>query len=401
MHAIDPDGTRDLVKAALEQGSKEVKVVAISCLGADPDDLAFLIEQASAKAQDVRSAAYHALTAVPKPDAVEVLRKAMAGKDYPLVSTAIERSKNPKLVDLLVAEIRAGVDAFLKLKDKKQASAMADRLTDLINSFPAVPHQAAEAPLIELFNRREELARVKGDAYSGSDIVESVIQQMASGSPASKQAIVKAQAEVPAEQLEYVFDAAREVLTPAQLYDTFAPYLTAKVDDKKKGRDPAWARREAIIDAIESHSHYYYWADDDEENPRTKLPEFDPRWLDLAVGTGRLDFVTALARAGHPGAQKFAKAEFDAALKKAKSPMDVRDQLNLLMRLEHPAATEAFFAAMAKRGKKTHFYHYWFTSLVPRLGKESIPRLEELVATFPDSEANYWLDAIQELRMKT
>ena len=42
MHALDPVGTRELVKAALDGGSKEVKVAAISCLGADPEDLNFL-----------------------------------------------------------------------------------------------------------------------------------------------------------------------------------------------------------------------------------------------------------------------------------------------------------------------------------------------------------------------
>ena len=61
MHALDPAGTRELVKQALDDGSKEVKVVAIECLGAEPDDLSYLIEQAAAKAQEVRQAAYRAL----------------------------------------------------------------------------------------------------------------------------------------------------------------------------------------------------------------------------------------------------------------------------------------------------------------------------------------------------
>ncbi len=33
MHQLDPGGTRELVKQALESGSKEVKVAAIECLG--------------------------------------------------------------------------------------------------------------------------------------------------------------------------------------------------------------------------------------------------------------------------------------------------------------------------------------------------------------------------------
>ena len=41
MHDLDPAGTRELVKQALDDGSKEVKVVAIECLGGDPEDLAY------------------------------------------------------------------------------------------------------------------------------------------------------------------------------------------------------------------------------------------------------------------------------------------------------------------------------------------------------------------------
>ena len=61
MHRLDPEGTRETVKQALDEGSKEVKVVAIECLGDTPDDLSFLLEQAKAKAKDVRAAAFKAL----------------------------------------------------------------------------------------------------------------------------------------------------------------------------------------------------------------------------------------------------------------------------------------------------------------------------------------------------
>ena len=45
------------VKKALDEGSKEMKVVAIECLGAEAEDLSFLLEQSKAKAKDVRAAA--------------------------------------------------------------------------------------------------------------------------------------------------------------------------------------------------------------------------------------------------------------------------------------------------------------------------------------------------------
>jgi hypothetical protein len=398
MHAIDPVATRDLVKDALEHGSKEVKVVAISCLGAEAEDLAFLIEQASAKSQDVRSVAYQALASIKEPEAENLLHKALTGKDYGLAAYAIQHGKNPNLVEILIKEITSGVDALAKLKDKKQTGLQIQRLMTLVGAFPQGNYPAADALLLDLFAQREELVKLKGDAASGTDLVESVIQEMATGSDAAKRAIVKIHAEVPTDQLGVVFHAARDILSPTELYSTFAPYLTAKVDEKKKTKDPALARRKAIIHAIESDSHYYFWYyDEDQQKARA---EYDPRWLDLAVDLKRLNMVHALARPNHAGAQTFAQASFDAAIKKAKSPDDVHNELLLMMRLEHPGMVEAFFAAIGKRGKKSYYYHYWFARLIPRLPKDTIPRLEELIATMSDDEAGYWLDAIQEVRTK-
>jgi hypothetical protein len=56
LHRLDPEGSRDLVKQALDEGSKEMKVAAVECLGGHGDDLSYLLEQAKGKAKEVRSA---------------------------------------------------------------------------------------------------------------------------------------------------------------------------------------------------------------------------------------------------------------------------------------------------------------------------------------------------------
>ena len=400
MHALDPAGTRELVKAALDGGSKEVKVAAISCLGADPEDLNFLIEQASAKAQDVRAAAYRALAKVDKPEAVAVLAKALVGKDYGWAANAIEQSKSPKLAELLARDIRAAVEGLPKLKDKKAISASVERILRLIRSFPDGEYASEDALLLDLFARRRELAKVKGDGESGADIGEAVVCSMGRGSKAVQEKLVAARDELDPEELTWAFLAGRSILTPAQLYNTFSPFVTAKVDEKKKAKDPAWAKREALLDTMDDSSQYFSWHDDDDD-PTVPEQPYDPRWLGHALGLGRLSLVHALAPAGHPEAQAFASTAFDAALKKAKSPEDVHEELIGLVKLKHPGAADAFFAALAKRGKKASYYHhYWYTAMVPRLPKEALPRLEEMVAAMPENEANHWLDAIQELRTR-
>ena len=70
-----------------------MKVAAIACLGAAKEDLSYLVEQAAAKAKDVRRAAYHALARIDDPAAVAVLEKAIAGKDLELATSAFEQDQ--------------------------------------------------------------------------------------------------------------------------------------------------------------------------------------------------------------------------------------------------------------------------------------------------------------------
>ncbi|QDU18493.1 HEAT repeat domain-containing protein [Urbifossiella limnaea] len=417
MHQIDAAGARELVKEALDKGSKEVKVAAISCLGAEPEDRDYLIDQAASKTQDVRGAAYQALAKLDHPAAVAVLAKAVQGKDLHLAAHAIVDSKNPKLAAVLAAEIRTSVDAFLKLKDKKKASEAADRITDLLNALPDAKSAELDALLLDLFARRAELAKVKGSTYSGTDVVESVVSQMADGSEAVRRALVAAHAELEPDQLQQAFEAGRPYLTPAELYDSFAPYIAATAGrGKKRGKDPEWERREAVLDAIDSDFYPYQWLnpddDDDDDSeldePERERPEpqpYDPRWLDLAVAAKHTGAIQALARPGHAGALAFAKSEFDAALKKAKHPSDVQNEMTTLLRVAHPDAADAFFAGLARRPKKVHFYQfYWYANMIPRLPLSAVPRLEEALAGFPKDVAEHvgedWQKAIDKLKAK-
>ncbi len=46
MHRLDREGARPYVRRSFDEGSKEVRIAAIGCLGDSPDDLPFLLEQA-------------------------------------------------------------------------------------------------------------------------------------------------------------------------------------------------------------------------------------------------------------------------------------------------------------------------------------------------------------------
>ncbi len=396
MHALDPAGTRDRVTQALDTGSKEVRVAAIECLGGSPEDLSYLVEQVSAKAKEVRAAAYRALAAMGDPAVADVLKAAIAGKDIDLAAAAIARSKNDSLPDLLIAEIRRAWAAFPKLKDKQQVSDAAGRLCSLIAALPGREHPAADELTLDLFARRGELTKAKGENLSGSDVAERVVARMASGPTRLRVTLARAHAELDTGELATAVRGAVWQLPPAEVYDLFSRYVAAKVDEKKKGKDSTWARREAVIGALGGNANAIY----PRLYPGAESPPIDPRWLDLAVRVKHLGLVHAVGRPGNPAAEAFLEAAFDMAFEKAKDPDSVRLVVTVMVRLGHPKATDALIAASEKTVGKAGGHFYWYCQLVPELPKSAIPRLDAVVPKLKDREADHWVAAIQQLRAK-
>lgn len=412
MHALDPDGTKELVKQALDgkETSKEVRIAAIGLLG--PDDLDFLIEQVGAKSAEVRTAAYEALARIDDPRAATALARALAGKDCEAAANAIDHGKVGRHVEVLAAELRAGVDALPNQKDKKAAGQAAYRLVYLVNSLPAGSFPAADAVLLDLFARRAELAKVKGDHHSGADVAETAINAMAAASPAVAKVLADAHAGVEAVNLDDAFRAARRVLTPAEVYDRFSPYLTDPAA-AKKGANPARDKRETIVGEL--NGRYITWFsrtgpdpdDEDDEDrddgPEGKLPPHDPRWLDLAVRLKHLPLVDALYRADrpHPGAQAFAKAAFDEAFAKAKNQDQVQDPLSALVHVGHPEAAACLAASFEKTIGKANASTYWYIYLIPQLPKGAVPVLEAVIPKIKDKrDLDLFTAAVQELKEK-
>jgi hypothetical protein len=240
LHQLDPAGTRELVQQALEAGSKEMKVVAIQCLGADAADLTYLLEQAAAKAQEVRQAAYQALSALEATDALAVLQKAMAGPDLDLAADALRRSTNPRLVQSLIVQTNQELTELTKTKDKKEAGKKIGRVQTLLRCVGGRQDKESEAFLQRVFEQRGDLAKVKGDTISGIDLVSILVRVMEHGTPTLRSLLAETHASLRGEDLDAAFRAARHSWPADRVFQEFAPYLTAKVDHKKKQRDPAW-----------------------------------------------------------------------------------------------------------------------------------------------------------------
>jgi hypothetical protein len=186
------------------------------------------------------------------------------------------------------------------------------------------------------------------------------------------------------------------------VFALFSPYLAAKVDEKKKGRDPAYARREAIVELLlQGRRQWWHFGEFDGEPETAGLAEnLDPKWLDLAVKLGRADLVMALAVPGHKKANEFLAATFKQQLAKSGEDYEMIGTLGTMIRVGHTGATDATIELIKFSAKsKASYSDYWLGRLIPRLPKaEAIAKLEALVPELPEKTSDQLLDHLAALK---
>lgn len=414
MHQLDPEGSREAVKKALEEGSKEVKVAAIECLGDSPEDLSFLLEQAKAKAKDVREAALKALGKSDSGDAIAVLKQALESGDIELAVKPVRQNQSRQLLEFVHEQVRSQLQTLLggKEKDKKAVGKHASRLLSLLECLRGKSDKASDELLVWTFGQRDKLAAIKAEP-GGKDIEQRLVALMAEGPSKAQTALVEAHASLDADELALAFLAAWRCRKPTDVFAMFSPYLTAKLDEKKEKRDPAFAKREAIIEALARRwRHYDPLTNNEDDGLFSKL---DSRWLDLAVSQcrkegaltlarpgqspGHLELVLSLARPGHADVNEVLAKTFDDRFRKSKDLWECGQILETMVRVQHPAATDAMIATIEKHAKGNQGYGlYWIGRLIPQLPKEASAKLETLLPTLPEKVIDQLLDHVTQLK---
>jgi hypothetical protein len=402
MHALDPQGTRELVKQVLDEGSRELRVVAIECLGESDEDLSFLLDQSRAKSKEVRTAALRALTKVDSAAAIEAVQKAAAKDDLDALVDSLRDSSHPVLAKFVLAEADRQLTALLKLKDKKDQTPAVQRLLLWLHCLDGRDDPDVEAFLLSIFGKAAVLADIKSEP-SGSDVNELVAALLAHGSPKCRQALIAAQELLSGPMLSQAFFAARRSLDPAQVFKLFSPCLSAQPEKKSKKNAQAFGRLEAIrhglISATENALYLYRrrfhrWTNA-EESP---LPPLDPRWLDVAVEGGHLDVVLPLARPEHAAANRFLSEQF--ATKNQRYHVQI---LETMVRIQHPEATDAVVQTLTQSAKSTSdaYVAYWIGRLIPDLPPAAAARLEALLPTLPEKTVDRLIGFVLELKQKS
>jgi hypothetical protein len=404
MHRLDPQGSRDVIQQALNDGSKEMRVAAVECLGTNDDDLVYLLEQTRSKAKDVGAAALGALfkAGAKSADVVAALKKAIAGAELQLIVSRVKECSLPEIRDYALEQAEQQLAEVLKLKDKKLQGPAVNRLQQLVSSLDERADPKAEAFLLTCFEQADALATIKSEP-SGADLNELVAHLLSQGTAKMQRRLVTAHKTLAGGMLSPALFAARATMTPAEFYDGFSPLLKGLSEKRTKNNSAEHDRGQALLAALNSNSDvppYFHrpWMDrrtDKQQRRARSLPDLDPRWLDAAVDAGSVALVCSLARPGHSAANRLLSEQ----LARAKNPQEL---LRTMVRIQHPEAIDALIAALNEQAKgKYHYYlGYWFGPMIADLPRSALARIEEILPTLPDKMVDQLMEHVLALKDK-
>lgn len=399
MHRLDPQAAQPCVRRALDEGTQEIRIAAIECLGDSPADLPFLLEQAKAKAAGVRAAALRALGAGNSDNGVQVLCECIDNADLALAVEPIRFSPSPALASFLHEAAEKQFAAILSGKGTSENTLAKnnERMILLLQCLSGREDRNSEPLLIGFFAQAARLVSVKGEP-SGKDVFEHLVAVMAAGSAKLQSVLVDAHATLSPETLGPAFSAACQCRKPAEVFALFSPYLKAKVDEKKKNRDPALAKREQIANLLIQQSGRY-WDFAPRGNSDDRPANLDPRWLDLAVQLERADLVMALAVPDHAKTNKFLCAQFTKQLAGSRAVHDCLQIVGTMVRVGHPDACDSVVEMIKRSAKATSGTLFWLGHLVRWLPKaEAVPKLEALLPMLPEKLVDELLGHLAELK---
>ncbi len=402
LHKLDAEGTRELVRRALDEGSKELRVVAIECLDTTGSDLSYLLEQVKAKAKDVRAAALRALigSAAPATDVMDAVKRAIDGADIELIVEALRTTPNSQLRDYVLAKANNQLAETLAAKDPKVQGPAIARLQHLVLSMRGRTESQVEVFLLRCLGDRASLAKISSSP-SGSDFNELLANVLAQGTANTRTALAASHKSLPVGMLLPAYEAARETMTPSEFYKEFRPVL-AGLAGKRKKKVPEYDRAAALQNVLMSRTYWRFshvWieheADDLANKP--KRPELDPKWLDAALDEEAVELACHLARPGHARLNTFLSEQLaDRKL------MDSEIILEAMVRAWHPGAGDAIIDAIGKLSKSGHhgYVGYWFGRMIPELPKTQLPKFEALLPTLPEKMVDQLIESVFALKNK-
>ncbi len=373
IHSIAPEEARELVMKALEDGSKEVKLAAIECLGNSDEDLNYLLQQARARSKDVRAAALLSLARIKSRDAQTHLAKTLDSKDVGLLVRAAEEVAPQDLIAGAVERARSELATLPGVQDTAQQKAAVERLLSLLHIATARLDTAGEQLLMDMLDHASTWSHINSDPGK-EDLITLGIKRLSAGSQKGAQYLVSQREMISVENWPAVVFAARRGLEPAQFFQTFVPYL----ESEPKSKSRTHPRTECIVNHLTGRGDTYCY----EWNKRgeSPLPPLDPAWLDAAIKLDRMEVVRALASTPNASLHKYL-SDKRRTLKTQGKTADDWALARAMLDSRHPEAEQFVLERVrAVKNSSTYWHQTMWTQLGSRLSASAIPELEAMIA---------------------
>ena len=392
MHRLDPAGTLELCKQALEDGSAEVKVAAIACLGQHEDCLPLVLEQANAKNKQVRAAALEALAEHDRPEITKIFTELIAGTALDIIEGPFRRLRNRQVLNSLLDEGRKTFDLILK-NDSEQIS----RFGLILRCLSSKREAEVERFLLDVFAKSGALLKVKPGPNSpggGAGLMALLAQFLyAHSSRAALDAILEKRELLPASFFSYVLRSALRTWPADKVFSEFSPLL----EDETRGAEKE--KRNHLERFIHGTYMRLEMGSEKEFDDRQLMPDrltWDPRWLDAAIKGDARPMVCWLAPPDH-------KPSLDYLLKLGKPKEVYHPSLTVraLARCQYPKVTDFFLEHVARITKGAQYMNPELHTLLEaakHLPPSDLPKLDEFAAKLDEKFADAYLVAIEPLR---
>jgi hypothetical protein len=394
MHKVDPTGTLELCKVALEDGSAEVKAAAVECVGKHEEFLPLIMEQANAKNKIVRAAALEALAAHDRPEIVKLFGDLIKGNAFDLLARPFRAIRNAQVLRSMLDEGYRVLNLIAN-GDEEQIPRFWEILKCVENRSDAGEF------LSNGFALSEKLMKVKApknSVFAGADIVVRITALLyRTGSPAAFQAILDKRDILPPAAFPNVLRSALFAWTPEKVFAEFSPLLaqnTSVAKDKTRQiQTVIWTGRHAD----EADFHF----EDADESYTTdaqalKKIQWDPRWLDAAIKADQAIIVATIARPGHKASINYLLELFDS-----KKQIQTAMIVEALVRCEYPQTTDVLLDVIQKRTKGVSQFTYGLQMLfqsVRHLPPADLAKLDAFAAKLDEKLVDQYLEALAPLR---
>lgn len=400
MHRLDPPGTLELCKSALEEGAPEVKAAAIACLGKHEECLPLVLEQANSKNKLVRAAALEALAEHDRPEIVKLFGELIKGNALDILARPFRTIRNRQVLNSLLDEGKRVFDLVLKV-----GAEHISRFAEILECLKERNDSEIEQFLYTCFAHCEKLGKLKvpkGSQFTvnvtGDDLMDRLAWLLYEiGSHKALEAVLAKRDALPASTFTLVLRSALQTWSAEKVYQEFAPLM-----EHKKG--PGKEKCEIIQHTIRTSCGGFVSGPDPmagiqpgaSEAEKLTNVQWDPRWLDAAIKADQQVIVCSLARPGHTGTVKYLLNAIEA-----KGQSDTGLLIRALARCEYPKITDAFLALIAKKTKGARYLDYELQLLFDSaryLPAVDLPRLDAFAANLDEKFVDRYLEALAALR---